>query len=427
MAKGTNSKKHHYVPQSILKNFSIEAKGKQIFVFDKKQERIFPSSIQNAGSENYFNTVKTPFGELNLETLFQNCDGIAASISKKITDTESLARFRHNDYYSLALTVAIQLHRTKLVRTTLDYVSKEQEKMVRELCGTSDKFEFSERKNKALSANEIKLISVLGAFNVDGVLKNLLSRGIYLVRNSTDFPFWISDNPVVIHNSFPYGYNGINHKGTEVIFPISPKMAIVFSCKSILHMFEIKEKLGVLDEFDKAYLKAVRDKITLEILHENVEQIEFYNQQQVLNSSRFIYGNKSKFSLAQETIDAIPKSKEIKSKIKVGEMGKGPPPNPNLPNGELLVIYGRRGHYMMPIEIVSNDVDIEFTAPPSLGFKMILDDAPYQRVEVYVDRHMRRLIGEPKIVPVDLNKGIFKLYNEFNSVIKQLRKEKKPR
>lgn len=418
----SKSKKHHYVPQSILRNFSIDNNEGQIYVFDKKSENSFRSSIQDAGSENYFNTVETPFGKLNLEDLFQHCDNITASIVRKIIDAETLDKLEFEDFYQLSLAVAIQFNRTKLVRTTLDYVSKEQERVIKDLCEKSPKFNFNQKKNRAFTDEEIKLISILGAFDVDDLLKNLLSRGIYIVRNCTNFPFWISDNPVVVHNSFPYGSDGISSKGTEVIYPISSKFAVVFSCKTILEKIETTEKTGLLDDIGIRYLKAVKDNITMDIFEEHSEHVEFYNQQQVLNSSRFVYSSINDFSLVEETITAIPGVKELKSKIKIGEMGKGPPPNPNLPMGAILVVYGKKTHYMISVKNLLIDVEVEFTAIPNMAFGIMINDTPFERVEIYVDQQMRKLLGNPKIVPMDLQNGIFKITHSEKGLVDLLKK-----
>lgn len=65
----TPSKKHHFVPRSILKNFSISKNGSQVYVFDKHNERSYPSSLMDAGSENKFNTAEIGPDILNLSLI----------------------------------------------------------------------------------------------------------------------------------------------------------------------------------------------------------------------------------------------------------------------------------------------------------------------------------------------------------------------
>jgi hypothetical protein len=55
---GDESKKHHYVPQSVLRGFSFDQTQRQLYVFDKIRMMSFTSSVYNAGCENQFNTVE---------------------------------------------------------------------------------------------------------------------------------------------------------------------------------------------------------------------------------------------------------------------------------------------------------------------------------------------------------------------------------
>ena len=86
----TESKKHHYVPQSILKRFSIDMREKQIYVFNKQLGKSHISSIIDSGSENKYNTIKTDFGEMNLEGLYQQIDDLYPVTTKKIIDSGTL-------------------------------------------------------------------------------------------------------------------------------------------------------------------------------------------------------------------------------------------------------------------------------------------------------------------------------------------------
>ena len=47
---------------------------------------------------------------------------------------------------------------------------------------------------------------------------------------------WISDNPVVVTNSFPYGQTGLKSPGVEIYYPISSHLCMAFYCPSIREM-----------------------------------------------------------------------------------------------------------------------------------------------------------------------------------------------
>ncbi len=79
----TQSKKHHIIPQSILKNFSFQNNREQIYVYDKKTSNSFLSSVIDAGSENYFNTIKFGDFDLNFESFFDENDSSLPTVIKK--------------------------------------------------------------------------------------------------------------------------------------------------------------------------------------------------------------------------------------------------------------------------------------------------------------------------------------------------------
>ena len=68
------SKKHHYVPQSMLRRFSSDPEQLKIHVFDKKTSKTFPSPIKDAGCENHFNTVEIEGKVIPFEGVFQEND-----------------------------------------------------------------------------------------------------------------------------------------------------------------------------------------------------------------------------------------------------------------------------------------------------------------------------------------------------------------
>ena len=424
----TVSKKHHYVPQSILNRFSIDKDEKQIYVFNKQLGKGYISSIIDSGSENKYNTIKTEFGEINLESLYQKIDDLYPVITKKIIDLGALKGLDLEDFYSIALVTANQLKRTKIQRSTFDYINKELYDSTNQILEKLNNRKI-ENSYKRISSEEVKAISIFGSFNLENEIKTLLDKGIYLIKNKSEIPFVISDNPVIMHNSFKYAGTGISEKGIEIYLPISPDYIIGFCCKTLIGKLEQSEEFGILKSDGLNMLKSIREDIPFEVFSK--ENIEFYNQQQILNAYRFIYSSIDDFSLAHETISAIPQTKNHVSNVKIGEMGKAPPPNENLPKGELLVVYGAKDHNMLPISVIEeSDTKIIFSSIKNLLLSTVLSDTPYQRIEYYFNQSMKRLIGQPEINVIDEEQGLFELTHRDKGIIKilkEVRKRKNPR
>src|SRR5258706_429937 len=83
---GIAPKKHHYVPQSVLTKFSIGGAGKQIYVFDKLEDRLWQSAIRDAGSENRFNTLEIDGEQISFEDAFRDVDSRLATLLDRILE-----------------------------------------------------------------------------------------------------------------------------------------------------------------------------------------------------------------------------------------------------------------------------------------------------------------------------------------------------
>jgi len=126
------SKKHHFVPRSLLNRFSVDGAGDQIWVFDKSSGKSFPTSLMNAGSQNDFNKLQTPDGEWNFESVFDQNDGDLAKLGNIIAESRSVAGLSRDFRRRLADVIAVQLLRTPLARSTLQAVARDLVRTVAE-------------------------------------------------------------------------------------------------------------------------------------------------------------------------------------------------------------------------------------------------------------------------------------------------------
>ncbi|MGT0149929.1 DUF4238 domain-containing protein [Vibrio metschnikovii] len=109
--------KHHYVPQSLLNNFKYD--DNKVFVCDKNSGRIFPSSIIDAGSENYFNTVDRNGERINFESLFQKNDDKLSFLIKKLVEKRNVSSLLADEKEQLLSIMVVQILRTKTYRTSI--------------------------------------------------------------------------------------------------------------------------------------------------------------------------------------------------------------------------------------------------------------------------------------------------------------------
>jgi hypothetical protein len=419
-------KKHHYVPQSILKKFSINDEEKQIFIYDKQETKSYLSSIKNAGSENEFYSIPINDNKIILESIFSRNDDNVAHIINKIIKSESLEVLTANDRYDLAAITATQYLRTKMRRTSLIDLT-EKLPLILEKNGISPDY----IKNlKKITLEESKFISIILLAEIEPYIQALINKSLLLLKSPSENPFFISDNPIVFHNSFPYGEIGMDVRGIEIYFPITKTLSVAFYCKSIgLKLKRILQNKDNLPNINYKLLENIFNGIeNLNAIEPSKDHIDFMNSLQVTSSSRFIYSNKNNFSLVKDILKINPECKNIISQQQIGEMGKPPPPKSTFPIGDFLVVYGHRDHYMIPItNWRSNEGNIQFFTLELNVIKLILQDLPLEKVSIFSDRQEVIMMRNVKFDKIDFTGNNPIIISHRDKILKHILQNNKKR
>jgi hypothetical protein len=394
---GTEPKKHHYVPQSVLTKFSIGGAGKQVFVFDKLEDRSWPSAIRDAGSENQFNTFEIDGERISFEDAFRDVDSRLAALLDRLSRERSLATLAPADCLDLADVVAVQLVRTKLVRTSMRAVA---EGFLRAVADAG--MDPAVISNVGVPTDQDARLAALAMLGErDGLREALAAKRAVLVEARGNDRFWTSDNPVAMFNTFPYGELGLSSPGIEIYYPFSPTLALAFFCRSIEQ--KIREALALPSS---ALSTEMRDRfadihnamLSGETTTLAANAARFVNGLQVRRSSRFLYAATDQFDLAREVLARDAELRNVESLTQVGRMGGGMPRKPNMPAGLWLVIYGRVSHYMLAIaEWDERSRFIEVSTSDIGTLAMALRDQPFQQATVFVDGVERRGMRQNKI------------------------------
>ena len=307
------SDNEHYVPQFLLKNFAGGKKNNHIHVFDKHKGASFLANVRNVASE-------TGFYELDgfkAEKLFKEIDKEAPIVINKIKQKKSLSEITPEEIAWLYAFVAFQILRTKQFRESLIDLDKSLEIKIREIGFDPKKVEdFACRDQESIKSSSVQFLFKY----YPNVISALISKRTFLMESPSGSEFYISDNPVTLHNenTEPYGNLGLMVKGVEIYLPISPYLTLAFWCPSIhkemLNVLEgmkgIKgEKLARVDEAINLitnYIDATASGESLKIDPENALML---NSLQVAFSHRFVFSANSKFSFVEKLISDNPKFK----------------------------------------------------------------------------------------------------------------------
>ena len=182
--------------------------------------------------------------------------------------------------------------------------------------------------------NELKLqATVLLSQSIQEHAANLRDKDAILLKTDLDHPFWISDNPVTMHNDNdfgPYGNIGLRVPGIQVYLPISPNITLGVWCPTLAtKLFEVVEQcekqrkqllvektlgrnveqIGLSSQLAQldAYLEthaptstALREGTPVQCEEDTVT---FLNSLQVRSSNRFLISRTDSFDLAEQMIN----------------------------------------------------------------------------------------------------------------------------
>lgn len=303
-------KKQHYVPQFILKEFSV-GKKKRIYTFDKKRGKSFPSHVGDIGHENNF-YYHSAHGN-SMEFRLGDVETTLAPIIKTIIERGTVKHLTIEEHQQICLLVAVQMSRVNSVRESM---SQGLKILADKLRGDVIAPNSSAEKLLATTEENIKESSIDMLNNIpDSIYPYIFDKSMSLVSAPKGEAFYISDNPIVKYNHIPEsmgGNLGLRTKGIEIHFPISSKYCLSFLCPGLIKDVRNKVQQNNSLLYNKALtvqkelmelLEQYDSKMTKQLLPEH---IKFHNSLQVLHCSRFIYSNTSEFLLANEMLAATP-------------------------------------------------------------------------------------------------------------------------
>jgi len=113
----TRTKKQHYVPQFLLRQFATDThKNPKIWVLDKSNKAVRLASIRDVAHENAFYEFHDSDGtHIDFEHLMEKIDSIGARIIKQVIRSGCLV-LSSEDRAWMSYVVACQMCRTQTIR-----------------------------------------------------------------------------------------------------------------------------------------------------------------------------------------------------------------------------------------------------------------------------------------------------------------------
>lgn len=302
--------KQHYIPQFLLREFATGKKDKaRLWTFDKRTGKTFNGSVRDAAHENLFYEAVNLDGEkLEGEGLLAMVDGWGASALKAVVRDEYLPH-EGKAVTDISYFVAAQMFRVPAVRNEMEFFRTS----VIKKWGPDVRAGQDSRPISAYGPADAKYSSLTSLRDVPDFAKLLQSKIWFLLKAPLGTAFILSDNPVIRHNHIDYwprGSLGLNQKGIEVNFPITPRLCLQFLCPEIANQLRFS-RVGQI------YIQAQNAGYPVMLEPENVE---FINSKEVLFSERFIFARSEQdFALAKDMLRENPRLAEPASTRTIAE------------------------------------------------------------------------------------------------------------
>lgn len=222
----------HYVPQFVLKRFT-SGKKPALWAYDKANGRSFRTNIKNVAAERGFYDLRVGDRLLSLEPSLSRLEAAASSVVASLVNSLNLSKVNRADRFTLAAFMAVQFVRTKEHRLRFDHLTDQiaerlkadgtPEEQIQALIGDATE---DDSKHHGFA-------SVLDAHQY---VAYFLNKAWCIFQAPAQHPFYISDNPIALHNQLsfePCGNLGLAVPGIEIYFPLAPSLTLALFCPSL--------------------------------------------------------------------------------------------------------------------------------------------------------------------------------------------------
>jgi len=305
---------HHYVPRFLLKNFS-RGKKPQIHVFDKSNDKVFQTNIKNVAAEKGFYDLEIEDAILSLEPGLSHIETKASRVIKRLIDKRNLKCIDKEGAVTLATFMAMQFVRTKEHRLRFGKLQELFAEKMRRMGATEENIAEQLNTNKGLPQD--KLIGFQAVLGAQDFIPHFLDKKWILFETVRKHPFYISDNPIALHNDLdhgPFGNLGLAVPGIQIYFPISTTLCLALFCPSVVAGFHnAYDQIQQMDSVApgladtvmerpvavRAFCEGLANGTPISVVEDNVVMM---NSLQVTFSSRFVYCEVDSFGLVRDMI-----------------------------------------------------------------------------------------------------------------------------
>ena len=331
----SRARKHHFVPAHLLSNFA-EKDTNQLWCYDKVSKKKFRTVPQNLCSERDFHAFETEEVHVSFENWITEIENVYLPTLRKVIIDGHLRDVTHEGFLTLCTLIAFQYVRTRGTRNSLSElqvaIHARASRYAEEI---GAKFHEKIDDENDLSINSVPEFA-----------KHIMSHHFMLLTAPDDTEFWISDDPVVMHNDetlAPYGNIGFGVPFIQIYLPISSKLTLAFWDRAVVGKM-LKDAHDSAKEALKLFLEAQSEfektaaKVTIDLVREHTssvkdyvnrvvferradctpENVSFINALQLRNAQRQIICKSGRFDELELMLEHDPSSGEAPTRFTIG-------------------------------------------------------------------------------------------------------------
>jgi Protein of unknown function (DUF4238) len=306
-----DAKRHHYVPQFLLRNFAA-SNGSQIHAFDKTNGKSYCTNIANVAAENRLYEFEFEGMIATAEPSLADFESKVSPVVRKVLENDNLGCLGVEEAFLLGAFVAMQFVRSPHLRAMRNGMLTMMREQIKEIGGDPDKMP----ELQLLDENQQKMLDIRMLRKSNEFIPTIMAKTWVLHTIPEPMRIHISDNPVAMHNVKdlrPFGNLGLAVEGVEVYLPLSASRCLAMYCPTVMEEHRARLRRYATLSRDTplpprleegrakadAWLSALQSGTPVAMTSAGIELV---NALQVWNAERFVYGSTDDFAMAREMI-----------------------------------------------------------------------------------------------------------------------------
>jgi hypothetical protein len=310
----------HYVPQLLLRGFA-NGKRKQVYAFDKWNDRSFRSSTRNLACQRGFYDLPGP-DPARLDDWLTKLEVAVAPIIQRIRERSRISDLQPPERHWVAAFIAVQHVRTVHHREVWGDINKQMASAIREMGVEPNSVrgfeEFSESQLRDDAIRDLPRTAFM-------LLPHILNKDWLLLAPANRTEFWVGDHPVVLANNLNPGDGlrgtlGFSVRGIEIYLPISSGLTLGCLCPAVRAMFQNATSFASPQWQHKIrnieFLEALTGRSAIQL---NSENVKYHNSLQAISAERFVFAEHDNFGMLKGMISSDP---HLKSGNRIEMVGR---------------------------------------------------------------------------------------------------------